>query len=98
MRMKLSNKIVLITGGTSGIGLEAAKRWCMELWLLKYAFGLPEIGNPDAVKAIEQEEIASNCGPDQAKECLPMATIPPAPVEHHFELIGATRPDRRSEI
>lgn len=65
MRMKLSNKIVLITGGTSGIGLEAAKRWCMELWLLKYAFGLPEIGNPDAVKAIEQEEIASNYGPDR---------------------------------
>jgi hypothetical protein len=27
--------------------------------------GLPEIGNPDAVKATEQEEIASNCGPDQ---------------------------------
>jgi NAD(P)-dependent dehydrogenase (short-subunit alcohol dehydrogenase family) len=43
MRMKLSNKIVLITGGTSGIGLEAAKRWCMELWLLKTAFGLPEM-------------------------------------------------------
>jgi NAD(P)-dependent dehydrogenase (short-subunit alcohol dehydrogenase family) len=65
MRMKLSNKIVLITGGTSGIGLEAAKRWCMELWLLKIGLRLPEIGNPDAVKAIEQEEIASNCGPDQ---------------------------------
>ena len=65
MRMKLSNKIVLITGGASAIGIEAAKRWCMELWLLKYAFGLPEIGNPDAVKAIGQEEIASNCGPDQ---------------------------------
>jgi hypothetical protein len=41
------------------------KRWCMELWLLKTAFGLPEIGNPDAVKAIEEEEITSNCGPDQ---------------------------------
>ena len=65
MRMKLPNKIVLITGGTSGIGLEAAKSWCMELWFLKIAFGLPKIGNPDAVKAIEQEEIASNCGPDQ---------------------------------
>jgi hypothetical protein len=37
----------------------------MELWLLKNAFGLPEIGNPDAVKAIEEEEITSNCGPDQ---------------------------------
>jgi NAD(P)-dependent dehydrogenase (short-subunit alcohol dehydrogenase family) len=65
MRMKLSNKIVLITGGTFGIGLEAAKSWCMELWFLKYAFGLPEIGNPDAVKAIEEEEIDSNCGPGQ---------------------------------
>jgi NAD(P)-dependent dehydrogenase (short-subunit alcohol dehydrogenase family) len=69
--MKLANKILLITGDTSGVGLEAVKRWCMELWLLKTAFGLPEIGNPDAVKAIEEEEIASNCGSDQAKECLP---------------------------
>jgi NAD(P)-dependent dehydrogenase (short-subunit alcohol dehydrogenase family) len=65
MTMKLANKILLITGDTSGIGLEAAKRWCMELRLLKTAFGLPEIGNPDAVKAIEEEEITSNCGPDQ---------------------------------
>jgi hypothetical protein len=39
MTMKLANKILLITGDTSGIGLEAVKRWCMELWLLKTAFG-----------------------------------------------------------
>ena len=65
--MKLSNKMVL----TSGIGLEAAKSWCMELWLLKIAFGLSETGNPDVVKAIEQEEIASNCGPEIASNCGP---------------------------
>jgi len=63
--MNLANKIALITGDTSGIGLEAMKRWCMELWLLKNAFRLPEIGNPDTVKAIEEEEAAFNCSPDE---------------------------------
>jgi hypothetical protein len=63
--MSSDRKVAVITRDTSGIGLEAMKRWCMELWLLKTAFGLPEIANPDAVKAIEEEEITSNCGPDQ---------------------------------
>ena len=65
MTMKLANKIVLITRDTSGIGLEAMKRWCMDLWFLKTSFGLPQIGNPDAVKAIEEEATACNCSPDE---------------------------------
>ena len=43
----------------------------MELWLLKIAFGLPETGNPDVVKAIEQEEISSNCVPKIASNSGP---------------------------
>jgi NAD(P)-dependent dehydrogenase (short-subunit alcohol dehydrogenase family) len=63
--MKLSNEIADITGGTSGIGLEAVKKRCMDLWLLKTLSGLMGIADPDVLKAIEEEEGASNCAPDQ---------------------------------
>ena len=53
------------------LGLEAAKSWWMELRLLKIAFGLPESGNPDAVKAIQQEENSTDCGPEIASNCGP---------------------------
>jgi NAD(P)-dependent dehydrogenase (short-subunit alcohol dehydrogenase family) len=92
MTMKLSDKIALITNGTSGIGLEAAKRWCMDLWFLKASFGLPEIGNPDAVKAIE-EEAACNCSLDedsQSKEqamcAFAVESFGEAPATHNLPI------------
>jgi len=33
-RWSAQTRFAVITGGTSGIELDAAKRWCLDLWFL----------------------------------------------------------------
>ena len=56
---------------------------CRDLWLLKIFCGLLGIADPDVLKAIEEEEIASNCA-DQD---------PPKGGSHHHYWCGCSSSD-----